>query len=113
MSARRKTDHPDSLWINAPFCGPAADETDSSLRVKLWAKGRLPSNISRTPRHAILEDNARDSHRIQPSHNFLTFELPIQVPVAPSGADHHCRSGVVAFGRLIDRQGRPGHIGNQ
>src|SRR5439155_14574165 len=81
MAARREADHPDPLRVDSPFRGAAADEADGPLGVEQRAQGRLASDITRTPRHTVLEDDAGHAARVQPRRHFLSLELPIKIPV--------------------------------
>src|SRR4029434_304053 len=70
-------------------------------------------DIARASGHAVFDDNAGHSYRIQPGCHFLAFELPIQVPIATYRTDQHRCSRVLVFGRLVDRERRLGNVGNQ
>jgi hypothetical protein len=67
----------------------------------------------RAPRTTVLEDDAGHALRVQPRRHFLSFELPVQIPVAASRTDRHRRARIPIPGRLVDREGRLADIGNQ
>src|SRR5438093_13178812 len=113
MATGREADHPDPLRVDSPFRGAAADEADGPLGVEQRAQGRLASDITRTPRYTVLEDDAGHAERVQPRRHFLSLELPIKIPVPAPRTDHHRRSRVLVLGRLVDRERRLGDIGNQ
>ena len=72
-----------------------------------------PSWIRPAPRAAILQDDAGHPHRVEPGGHFFAFQLPVKIPVAPAGADHHRRSGVLISGRRKHGDRRLDHVCDQ
>src|SRR5262245_28671430 len=113
MAARRETHRPDALWIDAPLFGFAPHQTDCPLGVLKWASSRLTFGFIGAARHAVFEDDAGYANRVQPGRDFLAFQLPVEVPVAASGTDQDRGPGVLIFQWPINRESRPGDVGNQ
>ena len=91
------------------------------LRTRLtarWASscgpsGGSPLDVARPPRTAVLEDDAGHAQRVEPRRHFFSFELPVEIPVAASRADHHRRSRVLFLRRQVNRERRLGDVGDQ
>src|SRR5688572_18975470 len=102
MAARRETDQADPFGVDVPLRGPATDQAHGPLCVEQRTERRLAPDFARTSRHSVFENDAGHSDRIQPSRHFLSFKLPIEVPVAASRTDQHRRSGIFLLRGLIN-----------
>src|SRR5262245_45936167 len=63
MTACRKPDHADPLGVEAPLLCPTSNQADRPLGVEQWAERWFATNIPRTARHAILENDS--SHAVR------------------------------------------------
>ena len=89
-----------------PLRGVRTHNTERALRVLKRGRG---FGIRPGVRHAVLEQDARDAHRIEPVAHFRAFQIDRQNAVAAAGKYHDGRARVLA-GRRVKSQRRRGNI---
>src|SRR5207247_6099669 len=89
----------DALRIDAPLFGFAANKANSPLRILKGAARRLSFGFIRAARDPVLENDSSDTDGIEPGRDFLSFQLPIKIPVPASRTNEHGCSGFLVFGR--------------
>ena len=73
MSTSTEAHHTDTIRINLPVVGVAADEPNGSLQI-LQRPGMWP--FLATAWNAVLKDKGFDAKRIQPGRDFRSFFVP-------------------------------------
>src|SRR6266568_1437033 len=99
MPTGGEADYANALRVKAPLASLAAHQADCPLGILEWPPCRLPLHVIGSPRHPVLQDDAGDAARVQPGSDLLAFQLPVQIPVAGSGADQDRRADVLVLGR--------------
>src|SRR5580704_16783753 len=106
VSTSRKSKHADALWIDVPLGGVRSHDTQRALRVLQGSRG---FGIWPGVRHAVLEQDARDAHRIEPVAHFRAFQIDRQNAVGAARKHNDGRARVFAR-RRIESQRRRGNI---
>ncbi len=107
MRARRESQHPHLLWIDAPLRRMLPHHPHCPLRI-LECRRRL--RIRSRPRHAILQQHAVHANPIQPVANLRPLQIHRQNRITAARKHHHRRTRILPFRRLVQSDRRLRHI---